>query len=110
MKLLLTILMLAVMPASFTGCTTTQRPPATIAYLTLRDTWTGVKTAMRIYADECARDKVPLDKQIAIDNAYEKFRMAFLAALRTASFKWDAATDAEIDALAQQVLALIRKI
>lgn len=93
-----------------TGCKNTPTSPQAITFLTFKDTWSGVKAAMRVYADQAARGKVSLDKQTQIDDAYEKFRISFLAAIKAARFDWAASTPAEQDALAQNVITLINQL
>lgn len=65
---------------------------------------------MRVYADASARGKVSMEKQEQIDTAYEKFRVSFLATVKTARFNWSASTPAEQDALAQTVINLIKQL
>lgn len=93
-----------------TGCTSTPQSPQAITFVTMKDTWAGVKASMRVYADAAARGKVSIEKQEQIDSAYEKFRVSFLAAIKTARFDWSASTPAEQDALAQTVINLINQL
>lgn len=97
-------------PLIVAGCKSAPTAPRAIAYLTLKDTWSGVKAAMKVYADACVRGKVSLEKQEQIDSAYEKFRISVLAGIKTARFDWSTSTPAEQDALAQNVITLIQQL
>lgn len=99
-----------VSPIIVTGCKTSPNSPQAITFLTMKDTWAGVKASMRVYADAAARGKVSMEKQAEIDSAYEKFRVSFLAATKTARFSWSDSTPAEQDALAQTVINLIKQL
>lgn len=108
------VLVIGCLPTTFTlltaGCRATPKSPQAITFVTMKDTWAGVKSAMRVYADASARGKVSMEKQEQIDTAYEKFRVSFLATVKTARFNWSASTPAEQDALAQTVINLIKQL
>lgn len=97
-------------PFVITGCREVPKAPQAVTFVSMKDTWSGVKAAMRVYADAAARGKVSIEKQEQIDSAYEKFRVSFLAAIKTARFDWSASTPAEQDALAQTVINLINQL
>lgn len=90
------------------GCTTTQ--PQAVAYVTLSDTWTTVKGAMRVYAVSCKAGKIDATTQGTIDMAYADFYISFNVALKLAQFDYGAPTPEAQNRLATELVALITQI
>ena len=92
------------------SCTTSPTAPEARTFNALADAWSAVDHSMSAYAQLCAAGLVDAATQARVDAAHEKFRLSFLASVRLARHNWTAATPAETDALARDVLRLIQEL
>lgn len=91
------------------GCTT-NRPPTTLAFLTLQDTQNLVDKAMTGYGELCALGLVTAADQARVDQAHAVFQHALATAITAARQNWSAPTDTGLNGLSTELIALINSI
>ncbi len=86
------------------GCTTSQKA---VAYKTLNVTALTVDSALKAYADVLVKGKVDQGTQIKVVQAKAQYEMGFKLAVEAAHNDLTTLTPAQVQALADKLLALI---
>jgi hypothetical protein len=97
---------LAFSPAGFTGCATKPTPQA-VLYMTLADTKAIVDNAEKVYGNQVVLGKVSAADQRKIDAKIVDFHSAYLLAVKAARLNYSLKTPADVQALADQLIAMI---
>lgn len=95
-------------PVAFTGCGTTTHEA--VVFHTFQDTWAAAHAAYGGFCERVVQGKVSKEDEAKADAAWNRFREGFRVALKASSVNWSAATPAGIQQLANELLAIIRKI
>ena len=101
---------LCVAPVALTGCSTPSASPTVTTFTTLRDTQILVDRAMQLYAAGVVTGEVSTQKQAQIDKAHAQYRSAFRLAVTAARNDLTKLSNAELDALASEVIMLITSL
>jgi hypothetical protein len=94
---------------TFTGCSTPQTREA-VVFNTFKDTWTVAHAAYQAHCENVVTGKVSKENEIKVDEAWNKFRLAFKTSLALSNQDWSKAPPASLDAAEQQLLRLIRNL
>ena len=109
MKTILLIMALVFAPLAFTGCTTPRTTEAMV-YDSFRTAYNSAKIAYMGHLELVVKGKVGKTKELAVDQAWDRFRATFSIAFQAASQNWSAVPPEQVTALANQLINLIRTL
>lgn len=92
------------------GCATATRTHEAVVYDSFKSTYSAAKTAYMGYLELVVKGQVTKENEAAADRAWNDFRTAFSLAFQAASSDWNAATPEGVQALADQLINLIRTL
>jgi len=95
---------------TFTGCTTTQQTVEAKKFYSFKTTYNLAKQAYVSYLTLQAKQGKMKPEANDVDRAWMTFNESFQLAFRAASLDWNAATPAQVQALADNLLNLIAKL
>ena len=108
-RLLLVVLFISCTPVVFTGCTTPRTQQAAV-HDTFRSTYDTARTFYEGYLELVVRGKVPRQKEMQADRAWNDFRRGFSLAFKAASADWNSATPEKTKQLADEFIKLVRSL
>ena len=109
-SILALILTLACVSQIFTGCKNPPRTHQAVVFDTFRTTYRGALQAYESWNELVIKGKVSEENRLKGDKAWNDFRAAFTLAMRTATGGMDATSTPQAQALANEFIALIRRL
>ena len=109
LRLLLVVLFISCTPAVFTGCTTPRTQQAAV-HDSFKTTYNVARQAYESYLELVVKGKVPRQKEMQADRAWNEFRRGFSIAFKAASNDWNASSPAKVQALSEEFINFVRRL